>query len=132
MKAIWTLDGDDTSWSSWADSHAHSPASPLMRDLIAAHRASRDGWAIDVGCGTGRAFVPLVEAGCEVIGLDATPHAIRLSRQRVAQAPISAYPVLASAARFPLPSACASFVFAMSTLFHLSLVELTSTLHEVH
>jgi len=132
MKAIWTLDGDDTSWSSWAHSYAHSPASPLMHDLIAAYRTSHQGWAIDVGCGTGRAFLPLVEAGYQVIGLDATPNALRLSQQRVSETHIPAYSILASAAQFPLPTGCASFVLAMSTLFHLSLAELTNALHEIH
>jgi ubiquinone/menaquinone biosynthesis C-methylase UbiE len=132
MELIWTLDGDETSWSSWADNIAQAPASPFMHDLIAADKASHQGWAVDVGCGTGRAFLPLVEAGYRVIGLDPTMNGIRLSQQRVSQDLISAYPILASAAQFPLPTESISFVFAISSLFHLSHVELASALQEIY
>jgi ubiquinone/menaquinone biosynthesis C-methylase UbiE len=129
---IWTLEEDETSWSSWADHMAQATASPFMRDLIAAHKTSQRSWAIDVGCGTGRAFLPLVEAGYRVIGLDPTLNGIQLSQQRVSQTHLCAYPLLASAARLPLPSASISFVFALSTLFHLSYTELINALQEVH
>ena len=131
-ETIWTLDGDETSWSSWADDMAQATASPFMQDLIAAHTTSHRNWAIDVGCGTGRAFPPLVEAGYRVIGLDPTLNGIRLSQQRVSQTHLCAYLLLASAARLPLPSASISFVFALSSLFHLSYKELISALQEVH
>jgi SAM-dependent methyltransferase len=132
METIWTLDGDETSWSSWADNVALAPASPFMQDLIAADKNSHQGWAVDVGCGTGRAFLPLVAAGYRVIGLDPTINGIRLCQERVSQNHISAYPILASAARFPLPTKSISFVFAISSLFHLSHVELVSALQEIH
>jgi SAM-dependent methyltransferase len=132
METIWTLDGDETSWSSWADNIAQAPASPFMQELIAANKASHPGWAVDAGCGTGRAFLPLVEAGYRVIGLDPTMNGLRISQQRVHQDHISAFPIFASAARFPLPTGSISFVFAVSSLFHLSLVELISALKEIH
>lgn len=132
METIWTLDGDETSWSSWADNLAQAPASPFMQDLIAPNKASNHGWAIDLGCGTGRAFLPLVEAGYRVVGLDPNKNGIRHSHQRVNQAHIHAYPILASAARIPLPTESTSFVFAVSCLFHLSFMELISALHEIH
>jgi SAM-dependent methyltransferase len=132
METIWTLDGDETSWSSWADNMAGAPASPFIQDLIATDKASHQGWAVDIGCGTGRVFLPLVEAGYRVIGLDPIMNGIRLSQQRVSQNHISAYPILASAARFPLPAESISFVFAISSLFHLSHLELTSALQEIY
>jgi SAM-dependent methyltransferase len=132
MKVIWTLDGDETSWSSWAENIALSPASPFMLDLIAAYKATRHDWALDLGCGTGRAFLPLSEAGYRVIGLDPTMRCIRFSQQRASQDKVKAFPILASAARVPLPVNSISFVFAMSSIFHLGLVELNSALCEIH
>jgi ubiquinone/menaquinone biosynthesis C-methylase UbiE len=132
MKAIWTLDGDETSWSAWADNIALAPASPFMADTISRNKASSPGWALDIGCGTGRAFLPLTEAGYQVIGFDPTMKSIRFSQQRVNQLNISAYPVLASAAHIPLPNQTIAFAFAISCLFHLGLVELTNALQEIY
>jgi len=132
MKAIWTLDGDETSWSAWAENIALAPASSLMVDLITRNKATCIGWALDIGCGTGRAFLPLTEAGYQVIGIDPTMKSIRFSQQRVNQSNISAYPVLASATQIPLPNQSIAFVFAISCLFHLGLVEMTDALQEIY
>jgi SAM-dependent methyltransferase len=132
MNAIWTLDGDDTSWSSWADDKKLAPSSPFIQDLIAANQASHQQWAIDIGCGTGRAFLPLVEAGYRVIGIDPIISGLRSCQQRVSQATISAYPVLASATHIPMHDQSVSFVFAVSILFHLSLPELMGALLEIY
>ncbi|HVM71607.1 MAG TPA: methyltransferase domain-containing protein [Anaerolineales bacterium] len=131
MKAKWTLDGDETSWSGWADDFASAPASQFMMDLISAHQAIRGGWALDLGCGTGRAFLPLVEAGYRIIGLDPTMNGIRLSQKRVSQSHISAFAIAASAAQIPVPAQSIAFVFAISSLFHLGFAELTKALQEI-
>lgn len=131
MKAIWTLDGDETSWHSWADNIALAPASPFMLDLITANEAVRKGWALDVGCGTGRSFLPLVEAGYSVIGLDPSINGVRISHQRASQSQIAAFPILSSAAQIPLQTQSISFALAISSLFHLSLMELSNALREI-
>ena len=131
MNTIWTIDGDETSWSGWAESMAQAPASTLVQDLIATHQASDQDWALDVGCGTGRAFIPLAEAGYRVVGIDPTAKGLQFARQRALQTKISAFPVQASAARLPLKSDSISFVFAIGTLFHLSHTELASALQEI-
>jgi len=131
MEAVWTVDGDDTSWTAWAENRADASASSLVRELIAKRKAGRQEWAVDIGCGTGRAFIPLAEAGYRVIVIDPTPKCIELSLRRALQSGIIAYPIQASAARLPLRTASAAFAFAFATLFHLSLVELTLALHEV-
>jgi SAM-dependent methyltransferase len=132
MQTVWTVDGDDTSWTSWAENMAQAPPSSLIEDLIAAKKASDQEWALDLGCGTGRAFAPLSEAGYRVVGVDPTVKGLQFSRQRALETCIIAYPVQASAARLPLATASIAFVFAIGTLFHLSLMELTSALQEIH
>ena len=129
--SIWTLAGDETSWSTWAEEMGHAPASPLMQELIAANRAHQPGWALDLGCGTGRAFGPLAAAGYWVIGLDPTWNGIRLSQQRANQTDLSARVTLASAARLPLQGGSIAFILALSSLFHLSQPELISALQEI-
>jgi ubiquinone/menaquinone biosynthesis C-methylase UbiE len=131
MKAVWTVEGDETSWTAWAESRTDTPASSLVRELIATRIAGPQEWAVDIGCGTGRAFIPLAEAGYRVIGIDPTPKCIELSLRRALQSGIIAYPIQASAAQLPLRAASAAFVFAFGTLFHLSLVEVTLALHEI-
>lgn len=131
MKTVWTVDGDDTSWTSWAENMADAPASSLIQQLISTRKAGCQEWAVDIGCGTGRAFIPLAEAGYRVLGLDPTAKGLKLSLRRTLQSGIIAYPVQASAAQLPLKAASATLVFAIGTLFHLSFMELTSALHEI-
>jgi SAM-dependent methyltransferase len=132
METVWTIAGDNTSWESWAENMAHASASSLIQELIAAKKVSSQEWAVDLGCGTGRAFTPLAEAGYRVVGLDPTFKGLQISQQRAVEACIAAYPVQASAARLPFATGSTFFVFAIGTLFHLSLVELRSALQEIH
>jgi SAM-dependent methyltransferase len=132
MDLIWTVDGDDTSWAFWADNMALAPASPLMHELIGADRSPHPGWALDLGCGTGRAFLPLTQAGYRVVGVDPTPRGIQLGQQRALQDHLDAFPVLASAAYLPIRDASISFVFAVGILFHLGPGEISYSLRETH
>lgn len=129
--AVWTLDGDETSWAGWASARTDTPASPLLQELIAAHPAAVPGWALDLGCGTGRAFAPLVEAGYRVVGVDPTSQAVAASQARAAEAGLPAWPVLASAARLPSADGTIAFLLALGTLYHLSASELVAALDEV-
>jgi len=132
MNAIWTLDGDETSWGSWADNIGLAPASHFIQELVVSAKTIHVGWALDVGCGTGRAFLPLTEAGYRVIGIDPIMNSIRLCQQRVSQVSIKAYPLLASATHIPLSDQTIGFVFAVNSLFHLSPAELTAAFLEIH
>jgi SAM-dependent methyltransferase len=131
MYAVWTVEGDDTSWTAWAENRADAAASSLVRELLATRKTGPQEWAVDVGCGAGRAFLPLAEAGYRVIGIDPTSRCIELSLRRARLTEIIAYPIQASAARLPLRASSATFVFAFGTLFHLSLVELLLALQEI-
>jgi ubiquinone/menaquinone biosynthesis C-methylase UbiE len=132
QEAIWTLEQDTSAWSTWAENMAEAAASPLMQEISKAYRVSVQGWALDLGCGTGRAFLPLVEAGYQVIGIDPTVTCIQISKQRSRQAILSAYPILATAAQLPTRSESFDLVLAISCLFHLSFTELTSALQEIY
>lgn len=134
--AVWTLDGDETSWSEWAAARTEADASPLVRELIRAHPAAAGpaagpAWALDLGCGTGRAFEPLVGAGYHVLGVDPTPQAVAIAHQRAARESLPAWTVQGSAARLPVADGAACFLFAVGTLYHLGARELAAALGEV-
>jgi len=52
-----------------------------MLRLGAAH-GLRDGTALDVGCGTGKGFMPLLELGWQVTGADISPSMAELARAK--------------------------------------------------
>ncbi|MBV9355441.1 MAG: class I SAM-dependent methyltransferase [Chloroflexi bacterium] len=52
---------------------------PLYRRLAAA----QGGRVLEIACGSGRVVVPLVEAGNQVVGLDASPHMLDLARAKL-------------------------------------------------
>lgn len=132
---VWTLDGDETSWDEWASARIDAPVSPLVRELIAAHpaagRAPALAWALDLGCGTGRAFAPLAGAGYRVLGIDPMPRAVTAAQRRAAPENLPAWPLQGSAARLPLADGTIRFLFAVGTLYHLSARELAAALEEV-
>jgi hypothetical protein len=63
MSAIWTIEPDTQAWTEWAQRLEAAPASPFILNALAGHRTSRGGWALDLGCGTGRAFRVLNQQG---------------------------------------------------------------------
>ena len=42
----------------------------------------RSGWALDVGCGTGRAFEPLLDRGWKVVGCDVSSGMLRTAQEK--------------------------------------------------
>jgi SAM-dependent methyltransferase len=131
MPVIWTIDGDESSWSAWAQGMAEAGPSPLMEKILEDQHIGSPALAVDLGCGTGRAFTPLIQNGFKVLGLDPTFLALRLSHSRVATDQLTAWLVCGEAGRIPLISNCASLVFAMGVLFHLSQREQPAALKEI-
>jgi SAM-dependent methyltransferase len=63
---------------------------PLYLELA----KSQGGRVLEVACGSGRVLVPLVRGGCDVIGVDISPHMLALTREK-----LDAEPQLAGSAR---------------------------------
>jgi len=93
---------------------------PAYRAAVARAGIRRDGVAVDVGCGTGRALPPLRDAvgpAGAVIALDVTPEMLAAARQKAAAA--GAALVLADARALPLSDGCADAIFAAGLVNHL-------------
>jgi SAM-dependent methyltransferase len=64
---------------------------PFVQTILSTLRdrgAARDGVGLYVGCGNGRNYLPLVDAGLTLYGVDVSPEAIRqLAERRPAQRP---------------------------------------------
>lgn len=94
------------------------PPLPFVRDILAtlgAHPAIRAGVGLYVGCGNGRNYLPLIDAGLTLHGLDLSAEALRqLAERRPAVAPMLVHGDLASLAR-PQPVA---YVIALQVLQH--------------
>jgi SAM-dependent methyltransferase len=54
----------------------------VLLPKLLAHGLEAPGAALDVGCGTGRAFPPLLERGWHVCGCDISPAMVEIARER--------------------------------------------------
>ncbi len=86
--------GNDVEWGV-------QPANRRLLELVEAHRTGPAPRTLDLGCGNGRHVEALAEAGHEVVGLDVSPSALQLARQRCPGARL----VLASALDLPFDDA---------------------------
>ena len=89
-----------------AGRYAGEPPVGFVADIVAAARDAGNGRGLYIGCGNGRNFIPLIEAGLDLTGLDISATAIaqlaaRLPerRDRLVTGDLSA---LAPGQRFPL------------------------------
>jgi ubiquinone/menaquinone biosynthesis C-methylase UbiE len=123
--------GDKNSWAEWAGHMALSPASPLVNLIISEFHSDINSWAIDVGCGSGRAFLPLSTNGFRIVGIDPIFTATKISLERAKKEKMLAVPVQATASQLPIQSSSAKLVFAIGILFHLSPIELGKALQEI-
>jgi ubiquinone/menaquinone biosynthesis C-methylase UbiE len=79
------------------------------------------GSLLDVGCGQGKSFRLLRDAfqPTRMLGLDADPHSIDLSRAEAARESIQMELFTADCAQIPLPDASVDIVFCHQTFHHL-------------
>jgi len=94
---------------------------PLYRELAAA----QGGHVLEIACGSGRVLVPLVEAGHEVVGLDASPHMLSITREKLEAVGPSATS-LATLVRGDMRD------FALGRVFDLAIVAVKSFAYLVH
>lgn len=69
---------------------------PELFEFIQQHQPGR---AIDMGCGTGTNIVTLAQAGWQVTGVDFAPRAVKLAKQKIRRAAISAQVFVRDATR---------------------------------
>lgn len=88
---------------------------------LAGETLTRGGVLLDVGCGQGKSFRLLRDAFApdRLIGLDADPHSITLSRQEAMRENIEAELILGDCASIDLPDASIDIVFCHQTFHHL-------------
>ena len=91
-----------------------------LKRLIA-EPLQQGGSLLDVGCGQGKSFRLLRDAfqPIRVLGLDADPHSIDLSRAEAEREGIKAELFTADCAQIPLPDASVDIVFCHQTFHHL-------------
>jgi SAM-dependent methyltransferase len=95
----------------WAEFNVGGEEIPYLSDLI----LQEGGRALDVGCGTGRVLVPLMEAGLDVDGADLSPDMLeycRGSAERAGYTPlIKAQPTheLDMGREYPVVYSCGTF-----------------------
>ena len=67
----------------------------VMYDLVRPHDINffvdyakeSGGRTLEIGCGTGRVLIPTAAAGCEITGLDLSPHMLRICREKLSKQP---------------------------------------------
>jgi len=76
---------DDDQYTLIADLWDHVVPHRSRPDVDFFVEAARDagGPVLEVGCGTGRILVPAARAGAEIVGIDLSPHMLRMCRNRL-------------------------------------------------
>lgn len=103
----------------WEERFPHD--SPQYARAVAELALTPDMTALDLGCGTGRALVPLraaVGPSGRVVGLDATPEMLAEAR-RLGRAGVAAL-LVGDVLQLPFADTCADAVFAGGLLPHLA------------
>jgi SAM-dependent methyltransferase len=70
------------------DFTAHYEDEAWVADLLAALRGHdlQGNRLLDVGCGTGKSFMPMLSRGWEIVGCDISPSMLELSREKAGEA----------------------------------------------
>jgi len=71
---------------------------------------------LDIGCGTGRNYIPLVEEGFDVTGLDISPVGLQILKEQLEEKRLSAKLVMGKSSELPFDSDSFDFVLAHGSL----------------
>jgi ubiquinone/menaquinone biosynthesis C-methylase UbiE len=96
------------------------PASPELADVLAALELPAGSEALDVGCGTGADAVFMARAGLSVIGVDISPTALGLARERAERAGVMVRWLAADVLELPLEDASLDLVTDRGCLHHIA------------
>src|SRR5215467_1294174 len=86
---------------------------------------------LDLGCGTGENFVPLIKRGARTIGLDISPELIRLAQRRTDDAELQSDLRVRSAYATDLPDQSIDVIFCMSLIHHLEIARARDEMRRV-
>jgi ubiquinone/menaquinone biosynthesis C-methylase UbiE len=105
----------------WAAYYQDKPAYQERRNvflsLLPSSVVERKGAILDLGCGAGDISLPLVSAGCRVVGVDASPEMLAVARKRAEEISQGrAYYLQADVCSVPLGSETFHTVFASSII----------------
>jgi len=107
-----------------------APVVHHIADVLQEHGCRR---VVDLGCGSGRHTVFLLQRGFDVIGIDNSPEALSLSREWLAQEGLPALLALADMRRpLPLPSGICDGVVSTQVIHHALLDTVRGTAREIH
>ena len=99
------------------------PFTGTIVDVVRRHAAARDGVGLYVGCGNGRNYVPLVDAGLSLYGLDVSTEALR---QLAARRPELTPRLLAGDFQRFEPPAAFAYLIALQVFQHGTLADVTA------
>ena len=65
----------------------YNEARPQDVGFFVDYAKNSGGRTLEVGCGTGRVLVPTAASGCDITGLDLSPHMLRICREKLDKQP---------------------------------------------
>jgi ubiquinone/menaquinone biosynthesis C-methylase UbiE len=99
----------------------YTPDVSMYQQFAAQCHAGHPGGApiLEIGCGTGRVMIPLVEAGYRVVGVDESPEMLSIARSRLAEKPAGRWQLIEADMRaLELPERFAMAFIALNTFLH--------------
>ena len=99
----------------------YTPDVDMYLQFAEQSRATRapDAAILEIGCGTGRVMIPLVQAGYRVVGIDESPQMLNIARAHLAVTPAGNWQLIETDARgLNLPEQFGMAMIALNTFLH--------------